>query len=43
VVALAALAARRPLPQRPLGQGAPMLDRLARQVELLNEVLARAA
>jgi uncharacterized membrane protein YccC len=43
VVALAALAARGPLPPRPLGQGAPMLDRLARQVELLNEVLVRAA
>jgi uncharacterized membrane protein YccC len=41
VVALAALAARRPVPPRPSGQGAPMLDRLARQVELLNEVLVR--
>jgi len=43
VVALAALAARRPMPPRPSGGGAPMLDRLARQVELLNEVLARAS
>jgi uncharacterized membrane protein YccC len=41
VVALAALAARRPMPPRPSGQGATMMDRLARQVELLNEVLVR--
>jgi uncharacterized membrane protein YccC len=43
VVALGALAARRPLPPRPAGEGGPMLDRLARQVDLLNEVLARAS
>jgi hypothetical protein len=41
VVALAALASRRPMPPRPSGQGVPMMDRLARQVELLNEVLVR--
>ncbi|MEJ0045714.1 MAG: FUSC family protein [Rhodospirillales bacterium] len=43
VMALAALAARRPLPPRPGEEGGPMLDRLARQVDLLDEVLARAS
>ena len=41
IEALAALAAAAPLPARPAVEGGPMLDRLARQVDLLPEVLAR--